>query len=145
LAKGCAVLETRDVDGLQALWTLLDPKLDLLTFVQALVALAQDTTVVHKHVIRVCALDKAIAFGVAEPLDGSGFTIAHCLVSLSFQGLKNVLGSKATSRRLKNENPPERKSPGGCFQTQTWNLASLSDTISRFYERVKRDLLSSDD
>jgi hypothetical protein len=66
---------------LQALGALFDRELDALSFVQALVTLTADASVVDEDVVGALSRYETIAFCIAEPLDGSGFALAHCLIS----------------------------------------------------------------
>jgi hypothetical protein len=136
LMVACVVLETLDVYSLQALFALLDCELDLLAFVEALVALAQNAAVMHEHVIRVCALDKAIALCVAEPLDGSSFSVAHCLVSLSFQGLECFVEARRQADCRTTKIRPNAKAQADAVKHKL-GLASLPNTIPRLSEPVK--------
>ncbi len=64
--------------GLQAFLALHDTELDLLSFLQGLVAISDDLTKVDEHIILACStLDETKALGVVEPLHRSRFAICH--------------------------------------------------------------------
>jgi hypothetical protein len=71
------LLDRTDVRRLGALLALCDVELDGLTLGQRAVALAEDPGVVDEYVVPVLTGDKAEAFLVAEPLNGS----AQCVSS----------------------------------------------------------------
>src|SRR5439155_13564101 len=71
LACSELLLDRTDVRRLGALLALCDVELDGLTLGQRAVALAEDPGVVDEYVVPVLTGDKAEAFLVAEPLNGS--------------------------------------------------------------------------
>ena len=75
--------ETRDLVGLGALGSLDDVELDLIAFLEALVALALDRTVVNEDVGATLAAEKAVALCVVEPLYGA-LILCQWSDSLSF-------------------------------------------------------------
>ena len=74
---GAGVMELRtasdlcDVGGLKTLGSLDHLKLDLIAFVQGLVAVADNGLEVHEHVFAAFARNEAEALRGVEPLDGS--------------------------------------------------------------------------
>ena len=48
-----------------------------LTFVQGFTAFAVDRTVMYEDVLAIFLLNETITFVIAEPLDGSGYSLCH--------------------------------------------------------------------
>ena len=65
------LLYLRDVVGLGPLLALHDLKFDWVALLQALITFAMDGAVVHEHIRTILSTDKAEAFGIIEPFNGS--------------------------------------------------------------------------
>jgi hypothetical protein len=65
-----------DLIGLRAFLALHDVKLDLVAFLQALVAIDLNGAVMHEHVRSVIAANKAVTLRVVEPLHFA-FELSH--------------------------------------------------------------------
>ena len=70
-------LDSVDIVGLQALLPLSDRVLDLLPFEQGAMAFATDGAKVHEYIRTALALNKAIALGIIEPLNGACLALSH--------------------------------------------------------------------
>jgi len=71
-----------DVLGLWTFLTLGDFHRHRLAFLQALAAFAIYCTVMHEYVLAVFLLNETITFVIAEPFDGSGYSLCHIKHSL---------------------------------------------------------------
>jgi hypothetical protein len=77
-----AIVELHHVSRLRALGAALNGELHPLALFQVAESLTLDGRVVDEDIIAVFALDEAIAFGTAEPLDRADGSFSHCLVHL---------------------------------------------------------------
>jgi hypothetical protein len=75
-------LERFYLNGLRTLGALLDDKLDALVLLQRTEPIALDGRVMDEYVLSDLAGDKAIAFSVVEPFDGTSFFFGHFPYSL---------------------------------------------------------------
>lgn len=75
-------LQDSYVGSLQSLGALLDDEFHPLTLAQRAESLAFDCREMDEHILSGIAGDKAISFGIAEPLDGSGFSLGHFFLLL---------------------------------------------------------------
>src|SRR5208283_3912506 len=66
-----ALLHLHHIRSLRPFLTINDLKFDHVAFLQALVALGSQSAVVHEHVRAILPADKAKAFRIVEPFDGS--------------------------------------------------------------------------
>jgi len=75
----CQLIANCDVGRLGSFGTLFDNELDLLTFGQVAEAVTLNGGEMDENVLSTFALDKAEALITIEPLDGTSYTIRHCL------------------------------------------------------------------
>jgi hypothetical protein len=86
-----ALLCGGDVLGTGALGVLYHTELDTLSLIECTESLGLDRAIVDKDVLATLASDKAITFGVAEPLDRSMFALCHRKTSWTFSCLGSIL------------------------------------------------------
>src|SRR5688500_12811981 len=72
-------LQRLDRIRLQSLLALHNGETDLLSFLEALEALALDRAEMHEHVFAVLPADEAESLGVVEPLHCTVFAASHCI------------------------------------------------------------------
>ena len=72
----------RNVLGLRTFLALGNFHRHRLAFVQRFTAFAVNRTVMNEHVLAVFLLNESITFVIAEPFDGSGYSLCHIKHSL---------------------------------------------------------------
>jgi hypothetical protein len=83
-----------------AFLTLLDLKLDALPFRQTAISIPLNGGEMHKHIAAtIVAGDEPITLLIAEPLDGSGFNLAHLKTSFCLPDVVDVAPPALTKNR----------------------------------------------